>query len=345
MATDAALSPSTCHRRLVTAAPPAQRWDGDEFGPWRRKLRTTVAACTGFKRMAAMERCPLKIRHLWRREVEGGTLEKIRFTVEPGCDAVAYLCLPAGMQGEMPWMVCVQGHTSGMHHSVGLELEDDSKPMAVEGDRDFGLQCLRQGIPALCLEQRGFGERREWKVGNTGQKTTCYDASCHAMMLGRSLIAERVYDLDRALDYLWTRADVDRTRVGVMGNSGGGTTSLFGAALLKRLAFAMPSCYFCTFDASIMNIHHCLDNYVPGLLPEAEMGDILGTFAPKPVVVVAGKQDDIFPIKAVRSEFRHLQRIYAEAGAADKLKLVVGPEGHRFYADAAWKAARPLFGI
>ena len=125
-------------------------------------------------------------------------------------------------------------------------------------------------------------------------------------------------------------------RIGIMGNSGGGTTSLNAAALLNRIAFAMPSCYFCTYRDSIMAVYHCADNYIPGVLKYAEMHDIMGLFAPKPVVLVAGEKDNIFPIGATRKAFKKLKTIYAAAGAARNCKLVVGPEGHRFYADLAW---------
>jgi dienelactone hydrolase len=158
----------------------------------------------------------------------------------------------------------------------------------------------------------------------------------HALMLGKTLLAERVYDVDRGIDYLHTRTDCDKKRIGVMGNSGGGTISLFSAALLPRIAFAMPSCYFCTFRDSVMSICHCADNYVPGLLKHAEMADVMGLFAPKPVVLIAGKTDGIFPIKAVRSAFKDLRKIYTAAGAADRCQLVVGSQGHRFYANEAW---------
>ena len=158
----------------------------------------------------------------------------------------------------------------------------------------------------------------------------------HALMLGRTLIGERVYDVDRGIDYLASRGDADMKSIGVMGNSGGGTISLFSAALLPRIAFAMPSCYFCTFRDSIMSIYHCMDNYIPGLLKVAEMSDIMGLFAPKPVVIVAGKKDEIFPIRATRRAFRELRRIYSAVGASERCHLVVGDGGHRFYADEAW---------
>lgn len=334
------LAVATVHQRLVAGLKPAQAFRGQPLTAWQRRLRRTVADLTGFARIAASRRCPLRVRSLWRREVPEGTIEKIVFTCEPGCDANAFVCLPKGAVGKLPWLICLQGHSSGAHNAVRVELADNSKPMVVEGDRDFGYSCMANGMAALCIEQRGFGERRP--TGST-KKTDDIDASMHALMLGRTMIGERVFDVDRALDYLWTRKDVDRARVGVMGNSGGGTTSLFAAALLPRLALAMPSCYFCTFAGSVMSIHHCPCNYVPGLMLHAEMADVMGCFAPKPLVIVAGAQDPIFPIAEVQKAFARLKRIYAAAGAADQVKLVVGPEGHRFYADLAWQQARPLF--
>jgi hypothetical protein len=62
----------------------------------------------------------------------------------------------------------------------------------------------------------------------------------------------------------------------------------------------------------------------------------MGLFAPKPVVIVAGRKDTIFPIKGARRGFSELRRIYAAFGAANRCRLVVGSEGHRFYADRAW---------
>ena len=69
----------------------------------------------------------------------------------------------------------------------------------------------------------------------------------------------------------------------------------------------------------------------------AEMGDILGLFAPRPVVVVAGCADEIFPLQATQREFRRLKKIYTAAGAPRNCKLAIGNGGHRFYAEPGWK--------
>jgi pimeloyl-ACP methyl ester carboxylesterase len=72
------------------------------------------------------------------------------------------------------------------------------------------------------------------------------------------------------------------------------------------------------------------------------MYDILGLYAPKPIVIVAGKDDDIFPIDAVEYAFKRLKKIYIAAGAGDNCQLVIGDGGHRFYADDAWPAMEKL---
>jgi dienelactone hydrolase len=326
-------SPSECHRHLTAHTPQALAYRGGDVRAWQRKLRAKLRELV----MSNLPRTrgPLRVRRLWSRAHPLGRIEKIVFTAEPHADVNAFVCLPKDVKPPYAWFICVQGHSTGAHNSIAVDREENTKPIQVAGDRDFGLGCMARGMAALCVEQRSFGERRE-QTQSARSKSMCQEATMHALLLGRTLLGERVYDVERALDYLWTRPDVDRRRVGVTGNSGGGTTSLFAAALLPRLRFAMPSCYFCTLRDSIMSIHHCECNYVPGLYRWAEMADILGLFAPKPVVVVAGAQDDIFPVAAVRREFARLRRIYKAAGAAGRCHLVVGSEGHRFYAREAW---------
>lgn len=341
-------APSIVHHRLMKANKPALAYDGQTgqaFKAWQRRLRRRVAELTGYARMPRPDKPP-RVWSIWKQEHRLGSIEKLMIRTEPGSDMPAYLCLPRdGKPPYVPW-VCVQGHAPGAAWSIGREpLTDDrdgnAPSPATDGDRDYGLQCMARGMAGLCIEQRAFGLRHETRIKRENQ-SWCHDASMHAMMLGRTLLGERVYDIARSIDYLKARGDMRMNRVGVMGNSGGGTATMFAAALLPgKVRFALPSCYFCSFEASIMSLYHCMCNYVPNLLLEAEHADIMGLFAPRPVVVVAGEVDPIFPIKATRSEFARLRKIYAAAGAPDNCRLVVGPDGHRYYADLGWKAMLP----
>lgn len=328
-------APSVFHCCLMDNTKQVLSYRSGNVSAWQQKLRRKLRQFIGD---IPRERVPLNMRSLWKRNHRLGTIEKIVFTSEPYADVPAYVCLPRNMEPPYPFMICLQGHSTGMHNSIAVDINDETKAIKVDGDRDFALGCMSRGLAALCIEQRSLGERCETlqeKVSPHG----CHDAVMQGLMLGRTLLSQRVFDVDRAIDYLKTRGDVDFSCLGVMGNSGGGTVSLFSSALLPRIRFAMPSCYFCTFRDSIMSIYHCADNYIPGLYRYAEMADIMGLFAPRPVVVVAGKQDLIFPVSGVRKAFRHLKRIYRAAGAEKHCHLVIGNEGHRFYADLAWPKA------
>jgi dienelactone hydrolase len=311
---------------------PCLAYDGGDVVAWQRRLRRKLRELLGF---SAGPKTPLNVRRVWRREHPLGVIEKVVFASEPHADVPAYVCLPRAARPPYTFMICLQGHTTGMHVSIAVDREDETRAIDVAGDRDFALGCMARGIAALCIEQRSFGERREQSQKQISPHG-CHDAAMQALLVGKTLIGERVYDVARGIDYLATRPDTDLRRIGVMGNSGGGTTTIYASALLPRLAFAMPSCAFCTFRESIGSIYHCADNYVPGILRHADMADLLGLFAPRPLVVVAGREDGIFPLGGVLVAFEQLRRIYAAAGAEEACHLVIGEGGHRFYAADAW---------
>jgi dienelactone hydrolase len=327
-------SPSIYHQSLAARTTQKLRYAGDDVTAWQATLRLRLTELLGY-RGEQTPRGPLRVRSLWQRETELGRIEKIVFRAEPGVDVPAYLCLPRDAAPPYRVFICLQGHTTGMHNSIAVAYEDETQSIEPEGDRDFGLGCMRRGIAALCIEQRSFGERREF-IQPQSLDYLCHQAAMNALMLGTTLLAERIFDLDRGIDYLSERGDMNMDRIGVMGNSGGGTTSMFAAALLPRIGFAMPSCCFSTFQTSIQSIFHCVCNYVPGLLQVAEMADVCGLVAPRPLVIVSGEADGIFPIGPARAEFERLREIYRAAGAPQRCHHVVGNGGHRFYADDAW---------
>ena len=325
------LTPADHHRALMDGINPEMTYNGN-FAQWREVARSRLEGILGLDRMMKLERPELNVRSVWKREHELGTIEKIYFASEKGCDVMAYVCIPHGFKVPGPFFVCVPGHGTGAHNSVAVDLNDDSKVIEVQGDRDYGLVCMRYGVAALCIEQRGFGERED----EHESCSRCHPPSAHALLLGRTLIGERIYDIDRGIDYLLSRGDADPKRIGVMGNSGGGTASMFAGGLLDRLTHVMPSSSFSTFRDSIAAMHHCICNYVPGLMVYGETADVVGLAAPKPMVVVNGTEDPIFPLEAAQKEFARLQQIYTDAGAPGNCRHVIAEGGHRFYAEAAW---------
>src|SRR4029079_11288623 len=114
----------------------------------------------------------------------------------------------------------------------------------------------------------------------------------------------------RRMHYIAPRPELDASRVGCMCISGGGTATLFTAALEPRIKVAMVSGYLNTFRDSVGSLAHCVDNYVPGILNWAEMYDIAGLIAPRPLFAESGERDRIFPVQASVESVREVRAIY-----------------------------------
>lgn len=334
-------SPSLLHHALLAELEPSHAFRGGDLRAHRARLTVELRRALGFQHLPA-ERTSLDPEVLWQRQMAFGRLEKLLFSAEPLARVPAYLALPTRGSPPFPVMICLQGHSSGQHVSLALDAEDETREISVAGGRDYGRQALAEGWAALCIEQRSLGERGERHQAHVNRYNPCHDAALHALMLGRTLLAERVYDVDRALDFIATRPELDSSRVGVMGNSGGGTVALWAGALLGRIGFVLASCALCTFRHSLMSVYHCADNYVPGLLRIAEMADVAGLVAPRPLLAVTGRDDALFPLAGVQACHEALARIYAAHGASARLRLIVAEGGHQFYPELAWPEVRRL---
>lgn len=310
--------------------------NGENFAKWKQKARADLIKRLGMTEKWKQKRIPLNPKILWTRKVKNGTITKLTIESEKGCIVPMYLCLPEG-KGPFPVWICVQGHGTGMHVSINVQ-KDEKSPRKDRGDRDNAIQCLENGYAALCVEQRAMGARSL----RSDQRPNCEILAMHALMFGETLIGNRVFDVDRAIDFIYTRPELRKDLIGITGNSGGGTTSIYAGAILDRLTHVMPSCCFSSYRDSIMAMVHCKCNYFPGMLNWGDMGDLAGLCAPKPLVIINGVNDKIFPIKQAKEEFVRTQKIYQTAGAPDKCKLVIGPAGHRYYKDAGWSAMKPL---
>ena len=135
----------------------------------------------------------------------------------------------------------------------------------------------------------------------------------------------------RAIDWIETRPELDAKRVGCMGISGGGTCTVFSSALEPRIKAAFVSGYLNTFRDCIMSVSHCIDNYVPGILNWAEMYDVAGLIAPRPLFAESGSNDPIFPIAGSREGFDRVRKVYEVFGAADRLQHEIFEGPHEFH--------------
>jgi len=148
-------SPSFYHRDLAARTQQTMRYSGGDVVSWQGSLRGKLRELLGYRDEVA-PRVSLEVRTLWQREHPLGRIEKIVFRAEPGVDVPAYVCLPGNAKPPYTFFICLQGHTSGMHNSIAVTYEDESKTMEVDGDRDFGLGCMARGgvVPGAAFVRR-----------------------------------------------------------------------------------------------------------------------------------------------------------------------------------------------
>jgi predicted esterase len=102
----------------------------------------------------------------------------------------------------------------------------------------------------------------------------------------------------------------DSKRIGTIGFSGGALLAWVCAALDERLQAVVLSGFPGTFKGTIMSVFHCVDNFSPGLLKEAELPEWISLIAPRPLFVESGMNDPIFPTESAREAINYLQTLY-----------------------------------
>lgn len=311
--------------------------DSSALHHWQQALRAALIDRLGIPHIAA--RCTDAPRAVQRDEqrLDDHVREEWELETEPGFRTPFFLLRPLDVDRPLPLVLTPHGHNArGRFIYSGIAQTDQEQAEITEGERDIAYQAVRAGYVAIAPEARAFDESRTRRDTDNNARDSCYDRQMRAMMFGRTLLGERVWDLMRLIDYAATRPEIDATRVAVTGNSGGGTATLFAAAVDTRVSVAIPGSFFCTFLDSIGSIHHCVCNLVPHVMELAEMHDIAGLIAPRPFLAVNGRQDTIFPADAARRAFERLKAIYTVAGAADRCELFFGDGGHRYYKQPVW---------
>ena len=311
----------------LCAQKPLLSYDGvGDFSAWCDAAREKLLELLGLP----LELCDPEL------EVEyvkaGDTYTDYRFTVqtEPGYYVPCHLLVPNGMEGKIPLGICLSGHATGMHIVLGNPKTKEDEASLIEWPhRAIAPRVVSEGRAALVIEARNFGES---SLGGYG--TSCTEAAKIAMLSGRTVIGERVWDTMRILDATLAHFDmIDPENIICTGNSGGGTATYYLACLEERIALAAPCSSVCNYEDSIAAMPHCLCNHVPNIRKYFEIGDLAGLIAPRKLVIGAGEIDPIFPKHGTLKAFETIKSLYTHAGVPENCVLVFGNNAHFYYPD------------
>ena len=318
-----------------------------EAGSWQRKTRAALAKVVGLCRLQPIDPKP---RLIERTDKGDYVREKVVLQTTEDSLMPVYLLLPKERSDPPPLVIAFHGHGYGVKDIVGL-WEDGEERDTPEGyHKDFAVALCRAGFAVAAPEISCFGERQtdfsylDKPVAGSAP-TTCTHTAMLAFHLGISVVGLRVHDGMRLLDYLETRSDIDATRVGAMGISGGGMHTFFSTCLDLRIKACVVSGYYSSFRDSILAMSHCACNFVPGLGQFGEMHDLAGLIAPRPMLIEAGSYDPIFPIKAVRKGVRKGRAIYRTFGARDGISTDYFEGRHQISGQRAYEFLRQNLGL
>jgi cephalosporin-C deacetylase-like acetyl esterase len=318
------------HEQLLSQKPLLAYDEKNDYAEWKQKVREKYIELLGLDSIQK-NACDIKVEIEERVETDEYTRYRYVFESEKGCFVPCYLLIPRAQKQKFPVCICLQGHTTGFHISIGEKKYDqDDKSLETS---TFALDAVKNGYAALAIEQRGMGERTTLRE-NRGASLTCgcMFTAMTALMLGRTLIGERVWDVSKAVDSLeYFKDKLDLNDITLLGTSGGGTATYYAACYDKRIKVAVPTCAICTYKDSIGDMWHCTCNYIPSIAKYFDMGELSALIAPRKLLVCNGEIDPIFPLSGTKEVYSVIEKIYEKEGVPENCQLKVYPNKPHYF--------------
>jgi dienelactone hydrolase len=249
-------------------------------------------------------------------EGPGFRVERLYFESLPQLYVTANFYLPEKIEGPLPTILYVCGHG-------GVKIGDVSYGNKVSYQH-HGAWFARHGYACLVIDTLQLGEIEgmhhglyrfdQWKWINHGYTPAGVEA----------------WNCIRALDYLETRDEVDATRIGVTGRSGGGAYSWWITALDDRIRAAVPVAGITDLQDHVVNgcvEGHCDCMYFVNTYGW-DYGTVAALAAPRALLIANTDRDSIFPLDGVMRIHHQARRIYGLLGASESLGVAITSGDH-----------------
>jgi len=318
---------------------------------WQRQREAIKKVLNVFLGEPPKSKPALKAKTIEETSRSGHLLRTFVFQTEPNEFVPAYLLIPKNLKGRAPVVLCPHQTTqAGKKEPAGL---------AGNPQLQTALHLVNRGFVTFTYDAVCFGERHDPASGHYGDAIPFYRK--HPQW---SLMGKMVWDLQRAIDYLETLDFVDNNRIGSIGHSHGGYTTLFGMAFDERIKAGVSNCGFDTFRIDgntwrwsratallpllgfyITNPRLNMELYraVPdsGVIDVPfEMHELLALIAPRPILLSTSDEDFVFPNGgwSARRALERIKPVYELLGAQENLSSYFFNGGHDFTAEASANA-------
>ena len=244
-------------------------------------------------------------------ERDGVIVEKIVFQSKPGLYVTANFYRPVKQEGPLPTILYVCGHG-------GVKIDGVSYGNKTTYQH-HGNWFAKNGYTCLILDTLQLGEIEGKHHGTHNLGRWWWNSR------GYTPAGVEAWNCIRALDYLETRPEVDKTKFGVTGRSGGGAYTLWIAALDERIQVAAPVAGITSMQNHVPD--GCIEGHCDCMFMvntfRWDFPLVTALIAPRPLMILNTDKDNIFPLDGVVDVYQKTRKVYEAMGAGDKIGFAI----------------------
>jgi dienelactone hydrolase len=304
---------------------------------------------TAFKKLLDRPLVPLDVKDGPKKErADGLVLEHFTFASEKKADGSVervpvVILRPAKVKEKLPAVVVLHG-TGGSTNAMIPYLEE----------------LCKRGLIGVAIDARYHGERSSGGKGSGDYQKAILKAwqTKAGEPMEHPFYYDTVWDLWRLVDFLETRPEIDKSRLGMIGFSMGGIQTWLAASVDERIRVTVPAIAVQSFRWSLENdlwqgrartiqlVHdqaakdlgeakvnqrvckEVWNKVIPGILEQFDCPSMIRLFAGRPLLILSGTKDANCPYGGAKVGIIAAERSFHEAKAKDKLQVIVEEVGH-----------------
>lgn len=336
-----------------------RRAEWKDVNAWRRQARSRYLQALLQPDTGPTPRATLQHKF----DYDGLEIEHLQWQLPYGPPTEAYVLKPKGARGRLPGVLALHDHGGNKYFGARkiIRISAQTHPLMVKhqeryyGGVAWANELARRGYLVLVHDAFTFASRRMRAADlpavikgdltesdpESAEEIQRYNrfAAGHEHLIAKSLFCAGTTwpgifcaEDQRALDYLCSRPDVNASRIGCCGLSGGGLRTVYLTGADARIRCACCVGMMTTWRDYLLNkcYTHTWMIYIPGLALDLDYPEILGLAVPNPVLVLNDREDQLFTLPEMERADRILAEVYRKAGAADRYQAKFYPGPHKF---------------
>lgn len=298
-----------------------------------------------------------------RYSYDGLRIEELSWRLPYGNPTKAVLLKPEDTSEKLPGILALHDHSGDKYFGRRkiVKTEDSAHPLMkahrewLYGEDAWANEIAKRGYVVLVHDGFTFGNRRirieevpedvrEGVSGRITEESDSIEAYNRWAREYESVIAKSLFcagttwpgvmlaEDQRALDVLCDRSDVDETRIGCGGLSGGGLRTVYLGGMDPRIRCAVCVGMMTTWRDFMLNKahHHTWMVYTPLLARSLEYPDIFTLRVPRAALVLNNRNDHLFTMSEMKRADRIIREVYDKAGVSDRYRCSYYPGSHSF---------------